>query len=257
LFFSFVLSCFLFGCEFVHHQLGILSCGDCARVASCCCRALSIQVLLYGCPGPPFESLRVCSLLVASIVCFLGRLLFFRVRLSMIVWNLSGSLGSEVWGVQDEEYDNYTSTQESIFSCSFLPLFLQVVEKGERRPDWKWGFVIVLWCCRCGNVQKLSAGIGQQHLHTASFPPCPKVLHTCDCWDFTPLLRCLQWLWVERIEPFAICIELNMMLCFHLVEHSLTHSCCWIWMCRDLMSCIIMFIQRSWMLYNPLILDKS
>ncbi len=98
LFFSFVLSCFLSGCEIVHHQLGILSCGDCARVASCCRRALSIPVLLYGCPGPPFESLRVCSLLVASIVCFLWRLLFFRVCVSMIVWNLSGGLVSEVWG---------------------------------------------------------------------------------------------------------------------------------------------------------------
>jgi hypothetical protein len=39
--------------------------------------------------------------------------------------------------VQDEDYDNYTSTQESRVSCSFLQVLLQLVEKGERRPDWK------------------------------------------------------------------------------------------------------------------------
>jgi len=38
--------------------------------------------------------------------------------------------------VQDEDYDNYTNTQESRVSCSFLQM-LQLMEKGERRPDWK------------------------------------------------------------------------------------------------------------------------
>ncbi len=134
LLFSFVLSCFLFGCEIVHHQLGILSCGDSARVASCCRRALSIQVLLYGCPGPPFESLRV---LFPSC----GLYCLFSVKIALLQGLCVYHCVKSLWGALVRRFEvcrmriTITSTQESRDSCSFLQVLLQLVGKGERRPD--------------------------------------------------------------------------------------------------------------------------